>query len=86
MVTGVLLVNPRLQSMKWRSLRLSAFIATGLSAFAPIVHAASIFPYNQLDKQAGLRYYYLEGVVILLGVAFYAVCLLTELTSRLANH
>ncbi|CAI7589495.1 unnamed protein product [Penicillium glandicola] len=47
-------------------------MATGLSAFAPIIHAASIFPYEQLDKQAGLRYYYLEGLVIIIGVLFYA--------------
>jgi adiponectin receptor len=54
-------------------LRLSTFVATGLSAFAPILHAATIFPYAQLDKQAGLRYYYLEGVAILTGVVFYVV-------------
>ena len=27
----------------------------------------------QLDKQAGLRFYYLEGILILAGVWFYAV-------------
>lgn len=59
--------------MKWRGLRTSSFVATGLSAFAPIVHAASIFPYEQLDKQAGLRYYYVEGLAIMIGVTFYAV-------------
>lgn len=66
-------MHPRLQSQKWRLLRLSTFIATGLSAFAPIAHAASIFPYEQLDQQAGLRFYYLEGLVIVMGVLFYAV-------------
>jgi adiponectin receptor len=59
--------------MRWKTLRLSTFIATGLSAFVPIIHAASIFPYDQLDQQAGLRYYYLEGFLILIGVGFYAV-------------
>jgi predicted membrane channel-forming protein YqfA (hemolysin III family) len=59
--------------MRWKTLRLSTFVATGLSAFAPIIHATSIFPYAQLDKQAGLRYYYLEGLLILIGVGFYAV-------------
>ena len=53
--------------------RLWAFVATGLSAFAPIIHAARIFPYEQLDKQAGLRYYYLEGLLTIIGVVFYAV-------------
>lgn len=67
------MVHPKLQSQKWRLLRLSTIVATGLSAFAPIIHAASIFPYEQLDQQAGLRYYYLEGLVIVVGVLLYAV-------------
>ncbi|KAJ6178219.1 hypothetical protein N7519_008680 [Penicillium mononematosum] len=71
-LTGFVVVHPRLQSQRWRLLRLSTFVATGLSAFAPIIHAASIFPYQQLDQQAGLRYYYLEGLVIVIGVLFYA--------------
>ncbi|KAJ5254262.1 hypothetical protein N7524_011442 [Penicillium chrysogenum] len=71
-LTGFVVVHPRLQSQKWRLLRLSTFVATGLSAFAPIIHAASIFPYQQLDQQAGLRYYYLEGLIIVMGVLFYA--------------
>jgi adiponectin receptor len=78
-LTGFVVVHPRLQSQKWRLLRLSTFVATGLSAFAPIIHAASIFPYDQLDQQAGLRYYYLEGFVIVIGVLFYAVRHLSNL-------
>ncbi|KAL4889832.1 hemolysin-III channel protein Izh2 [Aspergillus ambiguus] len=72
LLTGFVVVHPRLQSKQWRSLRLSMFVATGFSAFAPIIHASLIFPYTQLDQQAGLRYYYLEGLVMLAGVFFYA--------------
>lgn len=72
--TALVVVNSRLQGRKWRLLRVLGFVATGFSAFAPIVHAALIFPYDQLDKQAGLRYYYIEGVLILIGVIFYIVC------------
>ncbi|KAL7961349.1 mPR-like GPCR protein [Trichoderma compactum] len=57
--------------LNWRMLRVFAFVGTGLSAFATIIHAITIFPYDQLDKQAGLRYYYLEGISILTGVVFY---------------
>jgi len=76
-------MHPRLQSQKWRLLRLSTFVATGLSAFAPIIHGASIFPYEQLKQQAGLRYYYLEGLTIILGVLFYAVWLLPFLLPQI---
>ncbi|KAJ5806781.1 hypothetical protein N7474_010373 [Penicillium riverlandense] len=72
LLTGLVVVHPRLQSKEWRILRLSTFVATGLSAFAPITHASSLFPYEQLDQQAGLRYYYLEGLVLIIGVLFYA--------------
>ncbi|KAK0668459.1 mPR-like GPCR protein [Cercophora samala] len=71
LATAVITVHPRLQTPRYRLLRTMSFVATGLSAFAPIIHAASIFPYPQLDKQAGLRYYYAEGLIVLLGVVFY---------------
>jgi adiponectin receptor len=54
-------------------LRLSTFVATGFSSFAPIFHGVLLFGHRQLDQQTGLRYYYLEGILILIGVGFYAV-------------
>ena len=72
-ITATMVINPSLHGPKWKTLRLSAFVATGFSAFAPIIHGALLFPYGQFDKQTGLRYYYLEGVLIMMGVWFYAV-------------
>ena len=54
---GFLVSSFRLQSKKWSILRLCTFVAKVFSAFARIIHAASMFPYEQPDKQAGLRYY-----------------------------
>ena len=48
-------------------------MATGLPTFAPIIQAAVIFPYAQPDQQAGLRYYYIEGVLVLVGTFLYTV-------------
>ncbi|KLU90902.1 hypothetical protein MAPG_09427 [Magnaporthiopsis poae ATCC 64411] len=67
LVAGAVVVSPRLQHRKWRAARTWTFIATGMSAFAPIVHGATIFPYRQLDRQTGLSYYYVEGLLVLLG-------------------
>jgi predicted membrane channel-forming protein YqfA (hemolysin III family) len=53
--------------------RLSTFVATGLSGLLPIIHAASIYPYAQLNQQAGLGYYLVEGLALIIGVVFYAV-------------
>jgi adiponectin receptor len=72
-VTAFVVLNPFLRSPRFRVLRTCSFVATGFSAFAPIIHAVTIFPYEQLDKQAGLRYYYLEGAILLVGVAIYLV-------------
>ncbi len=56
-------------------------MATGLSAFIPIVHAATIFPYSQLDQKAVLRYPYVADGLILVGT-----CLLLERSLRLMGH
>ena len=60
-------------SKDWLTSRLIPFLALGLSAFIPIFHAALLFPYEQLQKQSGLNFYYLEGVFMLAGVAFLVV-------------
>ncbi|EEY14726.1 adiponectin receptor protein [Verticillium alfalfae VaMs.102] len=73
LLTCIVVLHPRLQSKEHRILRLGTFVATGLSGFAPIIHAATMFPYAQLDKQAGIRYYYLEGVFLLIGAYAYAI-------------
>ena len=60
-------------SKDWIKSRLLPFIAMGFSALVPIAHAAILFPYEQLQKQAGLNWYYLEGICMLTGVVFLAV-------------
>lgn len=66
-----IVVHPSYQSRQYRLFRLSVFVLTGLSAFAPIIHASRLFPLEQLNKQSGLPYYYVEGGVILLGALIY---------------
>ncbi|KAM0328007.1 hypothetical protein ACHAQA_005406 [Verticillium albo-atrum] len=73
LMTCLVVLHPRLQTKEHRMLRLGTFVATGMSGFAPIIHAAMLFPYAQLDRQAGIRYYYLEGVFLLVGAVAYAV-------------
>ncbi|KAK2791460.1 hypothetical protein FQN53_002569 [Emmonsiellopsis sp. PD_33] len=72
LVSTIIVVSPRFQSSRWRQLRLCTFVATGLSGLLPIIHAASIYPYAQLNQQAGLGYYLVEGLALIIGVVFYA--------------
>ena len=70
-LTVYIVVHPSYQSRHYRLFRLSVFISTGLSAFAPIIHASRLFPLEQLNKQSGLPYYYIEGGIILIGALIY---------------
>lgn len=67
------MVHPVYQSRQYRLFRLSLFILTGLSAFAPIVDASRIFPLEQLNKQSGLPFYYVEGTLVLIGALVYGM-------------
>ncbi|KAI3318451.1 hemolysin-III channel protein Izh2 [Xylariaceae sp. AK1471] len=73
LMSTIIVVNPRFQDSRWRALRISTFVATGLSGLLPIIHAASIYPYAQLNQQAGLGYYLVEGLALIIGTVFYAV-------------
>ena len=69
----LILINPRFQGRQWRTLRVCAFVGTGLSGFAPIIHGIVIFGIPQMMAQSGMPFYLLEGFFLLLGVFFYAV-------------
>ncbi|KAJ6784134.1 hypothetical protein PWT90_09009 [Aphanocladium album] len=60
-------------SKDWLTSRLLPFLALGLSALIPIFHAVLLFSYDQLQKQSGLNYYYLEGLCMIIGVIFLVV-------------
>lgn len=66
-------LQDRFGDKDWITSRLLPFLGMGLSAFIPIIHATLIFPYHQLQKQSGLNYYYLEGILMVIGVLFLAV-------------
>ena len=65
------MVHPSYQSRQYRLFRLSTFILIGLSAIAPILHASILFPVEQLNKQSGFPYYYMELGTLLLGAMIY---------------
>ncbi|KAI1360358.1 hemolysin-III related-domain-containing protein [Xylaria arbuscula] len=72
LMSTIIVVNPRFQSSRWRALRISTFVATGLSGLLPVIHAALIVPIGQWNEQAGLGYYLVEGLALITGTVFYA--------------
>jgi adiponectin receptor len=65
-------ITDRGGSKNWIRTRIVPFVCMSAGAVVPIIHAALLFPYEQLRKQSGLHYYFLEGVFMLLGVIFLA--------------
>lgn len=75
-------LHGRNDSKDWLTSRLLPFLALSFSAFIPIFHAVLLFPYDQLQKQSGLNYYYLEAVFMLTGVFFLVVSSARAFQSR----
>ena len=69
-----MLINPCFEGPEWRTFRLLCFIGTGLSAFAPIAHAALLFGFEKLGVM-GVRYYLFEGACMIVGSWVYEVSL-----------
>ncbi|KAF8421360.1 hemolysin-III channel protein Izh2 [Tirmania nivea] len=70
-LTAFVVVNPKFQGRQWRTFRLTLFVATGLSAVAPIGHGLKLFGLDQMNKQSGLPYYLFEGLHLVIGAYFY---------------
>jgi adiponectin receptor len=67
-------MHPKLQGHKYRSMRTAAFVATGMSVVAPLIHGLAIFGLDLMNKKA-FTYTMVARVPLLSGTALYAVCL-----------
>ncbi|KAK6825081.1 mPR-like GPCR protein [Apiospora arundinis] len=70
-ISVIVLVHPKLQGPKWRTLRLLTFVCTGLAGIAPFVHGGIKFGFPQMALQSGLPYYMTEGILFLTSAAIY---------------
>jgi adiponectin receptor len=77
LVTIFLLLIPKFQGPRWRTFRVCAFVATGLSGFVPLAHGIKIYGFVQMQKQSGMPYYLGEGFLLILGAIFYTVSIET---------
>jgi adiponectin receptor len=71
-LSSLLVLHPRLQGRKWRNFRVTVFVSTGLSGFAPVIHGVLVYGFDRAWQQTGMPYYLLEGAIFILGVMFYA--------------
>ncbi|KIW95450.1 uncharacterized protein Z519_04034 [Cladophialophora bantiana CBS 173.52] len=71
LITAILVLHPKLQGLKYRSHRTWAFISTGLSGFAPIIHGLYLYGWSEMWVRSGMPYWFLEGIVYGIGAFFF---------------
>lgn len=69
--TGTLVLHPKLQLAKYRSLKAYAFVATALTGFAPIGHGIFLYGWHEMWVRSGMPYYFLEGIIYGTGAVFF---------------
>ncbi|KAL7940022.1 mPR-typeG-protein-coupled receptor [Trichoderma barbatum] len=72
-LTIFIMLNPNFDGKKFRVFRALAFVGTGLSSFAPLIHGVKMFGFSQMMAQSGMPYYLIEGGFLLLGALVYVV-------------
>lgn len=72
LITSILVLHPRLQGLKYRKYRTGAFVATGLSGFAPIGHGIFLYGWDDMWIRSGMPYWFLEGAIYGVGAFFFA--------------
>ncbi|GAB7362029.1 hypothetical protein MBLNU230_g2063t1 [Neophaeotheca triangularis] len=70
--TIVVVLYPKFRTPEWRPVRALMFVAMGLSAIIPVVHGISIYGVSRLEKQIGLSWLVMQGLLYISGAVIYA--------------
>ncbi|KAK4690633.1 adiponectin receptor, partial [Lecanoromycetidae sp. Uapishka_2] len=68
---AALLCVPSFRTLRWRKLRVSAFVALGASAFIPILHGIGRYGFEYMLQYSGVKYYLPELLFYGGGVSLY---------------
>ena len=69
--TALLVIHPKLQGLSYRTLRTAAFVATGLSGFAPVGHGLWLYGWDEMWVRSGMPFWFLEGIIYGIGAGFF---------------
>ena len=72
LITSILVLDPKLQGLYYRTLRTCAFVLTGLSGFVPITHGLVMYGWDVMWMRSGMPYWFLEGAIYGLGAFIFA--------------
>jgi adiponectin receptor len=71
LATATLISIPKFRTLRWRKLRVSAYVALGASAFIPLLHGVQLYGLDYMLEYSGMRWYLLELVLYGGGVSLY---------------
>ena len=71
LATATLVLHPKLQTQKYRSVKTYAFVATALTGFAPLGHGVYLYGWQEMWVRSGMPYYFLEGIIYGAGAFFF---------------
>jgi predicted membrane channel-forming protein YqfA (hemolysin III family) len=70
---AIVSILPSFRTPKWRPFRAGMFVAMGTSAIVPVLHGIYLFGFPQLERQMGVSWLVLQGILYISGAAIYAV-------------
>lgn len=70
---AIVATTPRFRTPELRPVRAAMFISMGLSAVFPIGHGIFAFGLEQMERQIGLSWSVLQGILYILGAVIYAM-------------
>ncbi|GIZ38490.1 hypothetical protein CKM354_000190700 [Cercospora kikuchii] len=70
--TFIVIMHPKFRSSEWRPFRAAMFIMMGLSAIVPVLHGLKLYGLEQMQRQIGLSWLVLQGVLYITGAVIYA--------------
>ncbi|QIW95163.1 hypothetical protein AMS68_000681 [Peltaster fructicola] len=70
--TLTVVLYPKFRTPDWRPFRAFMFVAMGLSAVFPVIHGISNYGMQRMERQIGLSWLVLQGVLYVVGAVIYA--------------
>lgn len=70
--TAALISIPKFRTLRWRKVRVGAYVALGASAFIPLLHGVQVYGLEYMLKYSGMKWYLVELLLYGGGCGLYA--------------
>ncbi|KAM5528115.1 hemolysin-iii channel protein [Fusarium oxysporum f. sp. phaseoli] len=70
--TAALISIPKFRTLRWRKVRVGAYVALGASAFIPLLHGVHVYGLEYMFQYSGMKWYLVELLLYGGGCGIYA--------------